>query len=216
MSQIITSRATVIETLPYGEADIIVVLLGEKTGRIRAIAKGARRSNRRFVGGLEITDTGTFEVKQPAQPDQLWVVNSITSRFPWINLRGNRRKFEVSSYCLELTGRFANEGDPLSKDLFQPLIDLLNRLDAAPNRRVCNVLAAYFTLNLLVIEGLNPLLSDIPWQEDIFDWWERMLMGQCPIDFEPAERVREGLRILVRYVEQNIGTPLKTASAILG
>lgn len=208
--QIATTRATVIEAMPYGESDTIVTLLGEKTGRTRAIAKGARKSSRRFAGGLEITDTGTFELKVPAQPDQLWVVQSISQRFAWPQLRANLRKFEIASYCLEIAGKFAAEGDPLAKDLFEPLIDILNRLDAAPNRRVCNVLAVYFTLTVLVIEGLNPLLSDTQWREEIFCWWERMLIEQCPLDCETAEIARDGLRYLIQYTENAIGSQLKT------
>ncbi len=216
MNRIITTRATVIETIPFGESDTIVTLLAEQNGRIRAIAKVARRSARRFAGGLEITDTGSFELKAPPRPDQLWTVQSITSRIPWVNLRGNLRKFEIASFCLELVGRFASEGDPLARDLFEPLVDALNRLDAAPNRRVCNVLAVHFCLNLLVIEGLNPLLADIPWHEEIFGWWERMLLEQCPIDCESAELVREALKLLVRYTQGAIGGELKTAEAITG
>lgn len=216
MAQRIITRATVIDTLPYGESDIIVTLLGEETGRTRAIAKGARRSSRRFAGGLEITDTGTFELKPPGRPEQLWVVESLTGRLAWLSLRTNLRKFEVASFCLELANRFALEGDPLARQLFNPLIDILNRLEAAPTRRVCNVLGVYFCLNLLVVEGLNPLLSDIEWHEEIFGWWERMIVEQSPLDGDSAEQVREALRILVRYTEDSIGAQLKTGTSILG
>lgn len=51
MTEELHSNAFVLRTRNYGESDRIVVLLTEEAGKISAIAKGARRSVRRFAGG---------------------------------------------------------------------------------------------------------------------------------------------------------------------
>jgi len=48
------TRALVLRTFDQGESDRVVHLYSEALGRISAIAKGARRSKRRFPGTLEI------------------------------------------------------------------------------------------------------------------------------------------------------------------
>lgn len=48
------TRALVLRTFDQGESDRIVHLYTEKLGRVSAVAKGARRSRRRFPGTLEI------------------------------------------------------------------------------------------------------------------------------------------------------------------
>lgn len=48
-----TDDAYVLGTLALGEADVIVTLLAENSGRVRGVAPSARRSRRRFGGALD-------------------------------------------------------------------------------------------------------------------------------------------------------------------
>lgn len=52
MRQTIEDLALVLRHVSYGEHDVIVDLLTQGHGRISVFARGARKSNRRFVGGL--------------------------------------------------------------------------------------------------------------------------------------------------------------------
>ncbi|MFQ5479070.1 MAG: DNA repair protein RecO [Candidatus Binatia bacterium] len=45
------TSAFVLRTRPYGESDLIATLLTQDCGKLGGIAKGARRSRRRFAGG---------------------------------------------------------------------------------------------------------------------------------------------------------------------
>ena len=47
------SEALVLRRLPFGESDLILHLLLPGSGRLTAIAKGARRSVKRFSGTLD-------------------------------------------------------------------------------------------------------------------------------------------------------------------
>ncbi len=48
------TEAVVLNCIDHGESDIIVTLLCQNSGRISAIAKGARKSKKRFVNKLEL------------------------------------------------------------------------------------------------------------------------------------------------------------------
>jgi DNA repair protein RecO (recombination protein O) len=52
------TRAILLRAVATGEADRVVTLLGRPTGRVSAIARGARKSTRRFGGGLGLAATG--------------------------------------------------------------------------------------------------------------------------------------------------------------
>jgi len=47
------SRALVVKVVHYGEADVIVTLFTEELGKVAALARGARKSRRRFAAALE-------------------------------------------------------------------------------------------------------------------------------------------------------------------
>ena len=49
----LTTRALVLARVAYAESDLIVTLFTEELGRLGALARGARKSQRRFGGALE-------------------------------------------------------------------------------------------------------------------------------------------------------------------
>ncbi|MEO8184226.1 MAG: DNA repair protein RecO [Deltaproteobacteria bacterium] len=59
-----TTLALVLRRTPYGEADLIVSLLSEKLGQVSALARAARKSQRRFGGSLEPFHTLEVELNE--------------------------------------------------------------------------------------------------------------------------------------------------------
>src|SRR5215467_3999373 len=47
------SEALVLRTYPFHEADLLVTLFTRSEGKVRGVAKSAKRSKRRFGGALE-------------------------------------------------------------------------------------------------------------------------------------------------------------------
>jgi len=47
------SEALILRTYPFHEADLLVTLFTRSEGKIRGVAKAAKRSKRRFGGALE-------------------------------------------------------------------------------------------------------------------------------------------------------------------
>ena len=46
-------EALILKHVPFGEADLLVTFFTRERGKIRAVARGARRSNSKLVGHLE-------------------------------------------------------------------------------------------------------------------------------------------------------------------
>lgn len=63
--------ALVLRRTPFGEADWIVSLFTEELGQVSALAKFARKSKRRFGGGLEPLHTLNVRLDEPADRDLL-------------------------------------------------------------------------------------------------------------------------------------------------
>lgn len=58
-----TGRFVVLRTTAVRESDLVVTLLSADRGRIEAIARGARKSHRRFPGGLPVGARGEAEMR---------------------------------------------------------------------------------------------------------------------------------------------------------
>ena len=59
-----STPAVVLRTREYGESDKIVTVLSRAAGKFSGIAKGAKRSQRRFPGTLEIFSHVTLDYKR--------------------------------------------------------------------------------------------------------------------------------------------------------
>jgi DNA repair protein RecO (recombination protein O) len=67
----LSTPAIVLRAVNYGEADRIVTLFGRETGRVSALARGARKSQRRFAGGLGLCAVGVASLRERAGAELL-------------------------------------------------------------------------------------------------------------------------------------------------
>jgi DNA repair protein RecO (recombination protein O) len=63
-----TTRALLVKRVEFGEADLVLTLFTERLGRVSALARGARKSARRFGGALE--PMHTLEVRLEERPER--------------------------------------------------------------------------------------------------------------------------------------------------
>ena len=66
-----TTRALLLKRVDYGESDLVVSLFTEELGRVSALARGARKSKKRFAGSLEPLHTLTVRVDERVRADLL-------------------------------------------------------------------------------------------------------------------------------------------------
>ena len=148
-----TSRAIVLRNYRVGEADKIVVFLTRGFGKVRGIAKGARRMRSRFGGSLEVgTEIElTFFEKESRELVSIDRCDIVRSSFATL-----REPLLVSavSYFTDLVDSFAPERET-NERLFRLLQAVLGSLSESPERR-CEETIRYFEAWILRLGGFYP------------------------------------------------------------
>lgn len=148
------TRGIVLHTLDYGESDRIATLYTRDFGKLKGIAKGARRSRRRFANALEPFSFASVLFSRRGS-DTLALLDQceIIEHYPGI--REDLEKSVTASYLAELTGAFTVEGKK-NEAIFQLLIDFLAFLEKRPP---LPGLLSFFELRLLGLAGYEPVLD---------------------------------------------------------
>jgi len=146
------AEAIVLKGLDLGESDRIVTLYTRAFGKIRAIAKGARRPTSRLAGHVEPLVHCSFQL---AKGRELDVITQAQTRAAYRNVREVLVSTVAGWYLAELVDRFTVERQP-SAPTFDLLATGLVHLDRgfAP-ALVCR----WFDLHLLERTGFRPELS---------------------------------------------------------
>ncbi len=146
-------EAIVIGVMDYREADRIVTLFSREQGKLRCIARGAKRSMKRFGGGLELFARLDTELRLREGLVPLGSVDIITI-YPGI--RTDLYKIAHAGYVCELTERLLPEG-LRNPRYYRLLTSYLEHLQGHPweesDRRL-------FEVNLLNILGYRLPLEE--------------------------------------------------------
>src|SRR5262245_50421315 len=145
------SEAFVLRTQPLGESDRIVVLLTRGAGKVRAVAKGARRSRKRFGANLMLLSR---------------------SRVTWFEKEGRDLSRLESADLLE--SFYALQEDPergAALACFADVADAFAREEQEDE--------AYFRLLHAVLRAVRDGL-DLDWAARYFELWTLRLLGFLP------------------------------------
>ena len=150
------THAIVLRTRAHGESDKIVTFLTQDWGKITGIAKGAKRSRRRFVNVLELFTHVALRFR-PSRSDGLAFILSCdwlqTFRSPSQDLQ----KFACASYMAELTDVMV-AGREAGQEIYLLLLHSLSALEDRPILPALFVPA--FELRLLIHVGYAPNMTD--------------------------------------------------------
>lgn len=148
------TKAIVLRTTPYAEADRIVSLYTLDFGRIKGVAKGAKRSQKRFGNTLEIGSyvSVSFFEKETAELVRLDHCDLIRSLE---GLREDIKKLAWASYLIELINELTGERIQ-NKPLFRLLLFFLHWIDREPLREE---ILRVFEIRLFSILGYEPQFS---------------------------------------------------------
>jgi DNA repair protein RecO (recombination protein O) len=122
------TRALVLRTFDQGESDRVVHLYSEALGRVSAIAKGARRSKRRFPGTLEILSIVDVRLVDPPRA-QLARLEGAKLVRAFEGIPANLGRYAIACQFLELLNRATPDRQP-QPELFQFAFGVLDVLDA--------------------------------------------------------------------------------------
>ena len=144
-------EGVVLRTYRLGEADRIIVLLTAGRGKVRAVAKGVRKTSSRFGSRLEPTTHVALQLYEGRSLDTVTQVEALDT---FVAVRGDLDRLSRASTLLEVCDQVAQEAEPNLR-LLPMLLGALRALET----RDSAVLVPAFFLKLLAAEGTEPMLD---------------------------------------------------------
>jgi DNA repair protein RecO (recombination protein O) len=147
-------ESLILRAIAYGESDRVVTLLARNEGKVSALAKGARRSQRRFAGGLGLLSLGEASfVERPGA--ELARLERFEARAMWPGILADLGKIAHAGYAAELLDALLppRQAEPR---VFELALAFVHALDAGS---ASAELLRVFELHLLERIGLRPALE---------------------------------------------------------
>jgi DNA repair protein RecO (recombination protein O) len=135
----------------WGEADRLLTIFTRELGKVRAIAKGARKTQSRKAGHLEPFMQTALLL---AQGRDWWIVTQADTVEAFLPLREDLRKTGYASYIIELLDKFTYE-DGSNPSLYNLVIETMWHLAAG---HPAFIVIHYYELRLLDMMGFRPQL----------------------------------------------------------
>lgn len=121
------TEAIVLNCSDHGESDIIVSLFSRETGRLTAIAKGAKKSRRRFVNKLELFSFLRVSCNRKTDRNLAFLAEAdLLASF--INIRQELELYALASVMREFLLLGMSENEPDEK-VFRLILWALHHLD---------------------------------------------------------------------------------------
>src|SRR5438552_9951402 len=114
----------VLKTTPLRESDLLVVLYTSTHGRVTAVARGARKSRRRFAGALSLLVLARYQLGRRPR-GELWSLESAEVVREWTQLSSDVIAVAHASYVAELIDGLlpAESPEPEALDVIVALWD---------------------------------------------------------------------------------------------
>jgi DNA repair protein RecO (recombination protein O) len=146
-------QGIVLRTMRLGEADRIVTILTQSTGKIRAVAKGIRKTRSKFGARLDPFTHVDLLLYKGRELDIITQADIITT---FRGVRGDYARFAAGEMILEGADRVIEDREPNTRVFMLLLTSLrrLNDLDSDPGS-----IADSFLLRMTSLAGFRPALS---------------------------------------------------------
>lgn len=148
--------AVVLRVIPLGEADRIVTLLTRRTGRVRAVAKGVRRTRSRFGGRLEPFNHVDLQLFEGRNLDIVVQAESIDVFGP--ALAADYPRYTCATVIAETAERLTAEERESSLRLHLLVLAALRAL--SQGERPPSMVLDAFLLRALALAGWAPALAE--------------------------------------------------------
>jgi DNA repair protein RecO (recombination protein O) len=147
-------EAVVLRHADWGEADRLLTLYTRERGKVRAIAKGARKIRSRKAGHLEPFTRVTLQL---ARGHDLFIVTQADTLDAYLPIHENLVKTSHAAYVVELLDRFTYEDDSENYSIFRLLTEALARLESEADPWLA---IRYYEVRLLDLLGYRPHLFE--------------------------------------------------------
>lgn len=147
------AHGVILNSTDYGESDRILAFYTLEHGKIKGIAKGARRSRKRFVGNLEPGSHVRFVFFQ-TDKSELVRIEDATLIEGYPSLKLDIERLSQACYLLELVSEMTREGQSLPM-IYSLLTEFLKMLDGGAEALAIR----FFEIKLLSVLGYEPHLE---------------------------------------------------------
>ena len=148
------TQAIILSRRDFGESDRLLTLITPARGKIRAIAKGARKPSAKLSGHVELFARSDCLIYKGRNLDILTQAELIE---PYLGLREDLGRGAYANYVAELLDRFTADEEDDGGELFALLHQTLARIASAEDPRLA---ARFFELQLLDLAGFKPELRE--------------------------------------------------------
>jgi DNA repair protein RecO (recombination protein O) len=145
-------QGVVLRTYRLGEADRIVVIATRTSGKVRAVAKGVRKTKSKFGGRLEPVSHVALQLYEGRELD---IVTQAEAIDHFRAIREDLERLTKATTLLEAVDQVAQEGEPNAR-LYTMLVGALRSLAAHDSA----LLVPAFFWKLLALEGAQPILDE--------------------------------------------------------
>ena len=199
------SESFILQTYPFREADLVVSFFTRDQGKLRGVARRARRPKSSFGSGLERLSHATVSYYQK-ENRELVSLNSCELLHSQFVLASNYEASVALDYLAEVTEQLLPPNEANERH-FRLLISVLEYLRAGGNAWTA---VTYFALWSVRLAGFLPDLRVAPESRTIAD---EMLLA--PINGLPPrnwtkETARDLRRLLNHLIEQHVERNLHT------
>ncbi|GAB4294589.1 MAG: hypothetical protein Fur0034_02500 [Desulfuromonadia bacterium] len=211
MKELSSDHAIVLSVSPFRESDLLARIFTLTHGVIPAVARGGRRSLRRFAGVVE--SCALLTISLSIRPNGLSTLLEARRNGHGIGLRTHLDRFTIASYFCELTLSFLPEHLP-NRRLFRLLWHLVDHLGEGEEVDLPS-LKCFGEINLLKVTGYLPTLGELPLPEEI----RQKLMGclatsrLTAITFSPAESAIAST-LLQREIATHLERPIRSLESL--
>jgi DNA repair protein RecO (recombination protein O) len=153
--------AVVLRHSDYGEADRLLTIYTRQLGKLRVLAKGARKIASRKAGHIE---PFTHVKLQLARGRDMFLVTQADTVDAYLPLRDDLILTSHASYVIELLDRFSYDDETENSSTFRLLTETLARLasitDASSPLSATWLVTRYYEMRLLDHLGFRPQLRE--------------------------------------------------------
>ncbi|MBI5235986.1 MAG: DNA repair protein RecO [Deltaproteobacteria bacterium] len=146
-----STHAVVLNSVDYAESDRILTFFTREHGKLSGIAKGARRSKKRFVGKLDPASALKLNFFHNGAQDLVRIDGAdLINGFS--DVKSDIHRYSAACYLLELTSEMTREGQDLPA-VYGLLSGFLSLMNAGASSEA---LMRFFEIRLLDQVGLLP------------------------------------------------------------
>ncbi len=196
----IKTPAIVLQTYSAKESDLVVVLLSPTKGKIKAFAKGAKKSKKRFFGNIEFFSQGDFLLTKRNVSSDLYLIDNLENKVTPLELRNSFNHFLLVGLCFELVEKCFGDIDEDACRLYENMKCLLSIADKLAPLEKLIPLIVFNLLTLGQIVGVDPTQNPRYFRQDDLNWLDNMVKDGRPLSYEPLQASLRALKTLANYL----------------